>query len=126
VFSLARTRRLTAGEIVATISYLTVWAAAREVRRCSSVEDPLCVLYVSGGGARNGYFLSALRAELPAISVLTVERLGIPAKAIEAAAFAYLAYESATGHPANLPQVTGASRPLPLGKLTPPSGRAAR
>jgi anhydro-N-acetylmuramic acid kinase len=43
---------------------------------------------------------------------------GIDPDGKEAMAFAFLAYESWHGNPANLPSATGARRAVPLGKRT--------
>jgi anhydro-N-acetylmuramic acid kinase len=46
--------------------------------------------------------------------------MGINGDAKEALAFAILANETMLGIPSNLPSVTGASRLVPLGKITLP------
>jgi anhydro-N-acetylmuramic acid kinase len=46
--------------------------------------------------------------------------VGVNGDALEAIAFAVLGYEMLSGRQGNLPQVTGARAPAPLGKLTPP------
>jgi len=43
----------------------------------------------------------------------------VPARAVEAIAFAELAARAVWGEPGNLPAVTGASGPVVLGSLTP-------
>jgi anhydro-N-acetylmuramic acid kinase len=75
---------------------------------------------VGGGGARNPTLMGMLRKRLAPIPVLTHEDIGINGDAKEAIAFAILANETMLGNPSNLPSVTGASRLVPLGKITLP------
>ncbi len=51
-----------------------------------------------------------------------VEHFGIAAEAKEAICFAVLAHETMAGRPSNLPGVTGARKPVVLGKIC-PAGR---
>jgi anhydro-N-acetylmuramic acid kinase len=72
-----------------------------------------------GGGAANPALVAAIRANLPT-EVITCDESGWPAQAIEAAAFALLAWLRIEGKPGNLPQTTGASRAVLLGQITSP------
>lgn len=79
---------------------------------------------LTGGGARNPALAQAIAAELEPLPVLIGEdALGIDPDAREAAAFALLAWAHLTGHPGNVPGVTGASGPRILGALSPAGGR---
>jgi anhydro-N-acetylmuramic acid kinase len=75
---------------------------------------------VSGGGARNRFLLAALAALLKPMNgnVITIDAMGLPSEAKEAAAFALLAYQTWHHHPGNVPSATGASRPAILGQIT--------
>jgi anhydro-N-acetylmuramic acid kinase len=75
-------------------------------------------LIVSGGGAHNPLILAQISAALPGIEVLASSRLGIPADAKEAFAFALLAYETFHGRPSNLPSATGARGPAIVGNIS--------
>lgn len=77
-------------------------------------------LLAAGGGARNQALLDRLQALLPAWTVSTTDAVGIPAELVEAVAFAVFAQRTLAGLPANLPEVTGASRPCLLGGVYPP------
>jgi anhydro-N-acetylmuramic acid kinase len=77
-------------------------------------------LIASGGGARNAALLEAIRSRLPGVVVRTSDELGVPAEAKEAMAFAFLAVETHSGRPGNVPAVTGARREVVLGSVTPP------
>ena len=74
---------------------------------------------VSGGGAMNRTLLEAIGRALPGSRVLTTETLGVPVSAKEAMAFAFLAFESVSGRPGNVPSATGAQREVILGSVTP-------
>jgi len=76
-------------------------------------------IIVSGGGAYNRTLLGFIRNALPGIMVRTSDQYGLPSKAREAIAFAILGNETMCGTPANVPQATGANRPVLLGKITP-------
>ena len=74
---------------------------------------------VSGGGARNLELMRRLALAFDPVPVaVTSDRYGLPVDFKEAIAFALLASARVDGIPANLPAVTGARRPVLLGKLT--------
>lgn len=72
---------------------------------------------VCGGGARNECLLARLGDLMPHARVLESDALGVPANAVEAMAFAWLAHRRIEKLPGNLPAVTGASRDAVLGSL---------
>ncbi|PYV25494.1 MAG: anhydro-N-acetylmuramic acid kinase, partial [Acidobacteria bacterium] len=74
-------------------------------------------LIVSGGGAHNRLLLRRLGELLPQLPVYLSDRFGLPVDAKEAIAFAVLADRTLHGLPGNLPSVTGARRPVVLGKI---------
>ena len=57
-----------------------------------------------------------------AATVRPSEQVGVDGDAIEAAAFAWLAYRTLAGLPGNEPAVTGASGPRILGAIYPANG----
>jgi anhydro-N-acetylmuramic acid kinase len=75
-------------------------------------------LVISGGGAYNRLLVERLGALMPALRVQPSDDYGWPADAKEAMAFALLADRTIHGLAGNLPSVTGARRPVVLGKLT--------
>jgi anhydro-N-acetylmuramic acid kinase len=106
----------TEADVQATLAALTVRTVADAIRnRCGAPAEVL----VCGGGARNGHLMAMLAAELPASSVATTARLGLPVDRVEAAAFAWLARRRLYGQPGNLPAVTGARGPRILGAIYP-------
>ncbi len=76
-----------------------------------------------GGGANNRFLVSRIRELLQRaagrrVEVVNCESCGWPPEAVEGAAFALLARERLLGRPGNLPETTGASRPVLCGQVT--------
>lgn len=113
----ARQRGLSDADAIATLTALTARSIAEAYTRF--LPDQPDDLIVSGGGARNPTLLKMLAAALPALDVQSSDRLGLPANAKEAVAFAVLGYATLHGWPGNLPACTGASHEVLLGSLTP-------
>ena len=107
-------------ETVCTATELTARAIADALERFVFPRVKVHRLIVSGGGARNKFLMQRLGALLPRLKVETSDRHGLPVDAKEAIAFAVLADRTMHGLPGNLPSVTGASRPVVLGKLVKP------
>jgi anhydro-N-acetylmuramic acid kinase len=64
--------------------------------------------------------MKAMLEELqPPVQIGMTDDYGIPSDYLEAMAFALLANEALHGKAANLPSVTGARRPVILGKIVP-------
>ncbi len=76
-------------------------------------------LVVCGGGRHNGLLMERLAA-LTALPVETTEALGFDGDALEAAAFAWLAYQRLQGATGNAAAVTGAAGGRVLGAIYPP------
>jgi anhydro-N-acetylmuramic acid kinase len=106
-------------DLMATALAFTVEATARALETWVLPRFELEALYASGGGTRNPALLERLRTRLAPLEVRTVDDLGFPEGAKEAACFALLANEHLAGTPANVPTATGAHRRVVLGKLTP-------
>ena len=77
-------------------------------------------LIVSGGGAHNQLLMTRLGELLPSIRLHQSDEFGLDVDAKEAIAFAILADRTMHGLPGNLPSVTGARRPVVLGKISRP------
>jgi anhydro-N-acetylmuramic acid kinase len=103
-------------DVLATLAELTAWAAAQDLRAALPGARRLAVC---GGGARNVHLLARLAALAAPAEVVTTDALGVPADAVEALAFAWLARAHLLGLPGNLTAVTGAAQPRVLGTLTP-------
>ena len=103
-------------DVQATLAALTVQTVAASVARHAAAAR---VLYVCGGGARNGALLEGLARALPGLRVTTTAALGVPVDQVEGAAFAWLAKRFVERKSGNLPAVTGARGPRTLGALYP-------
>lgn len=108
-------RRLAPQDVQATLLALTAQTVADEVRRARAERVLIC-----GGGTHNGMLSSALKAALDDIPVEMTDAYGLNADFVEATAFAWLAKERLAGRPGNIPSVTGAHRPVPLGAIYQP------
>ena len=115
---LARTEGLGLADRLRTAAALTAAAVAKGVEM-SGARRPDEV-YVSGGGARNAVLLEEIRVRLHGPTVATSEALGVAIEAKEAMAFAFLAFETISGRPGNVPSATGARQEVVLGSITPP------
>ncbi|MCB1827823.1 MAG: anhydro-N-acetylmuramic acid kinase, partial [Coxiellaceae bacterium] len=73
-------------------------------------------LYLCGGGAQNNALIERLK-NLTQINITTTETVGIHPDWIEAAAFAWLARQTLSNKPGNIPSVTGASKASVLGAI---------
>lgn len=104
-------------DIVATASQFTAFAIYDGYKRFVHKDVMVDEVIVSGGGARNKFFLDELRRYFVGARVRLIDEFGISADAKEALCFAILANESFAGNPGNLPSVTGAERRVILGKI---------
>jgi anhydro-N-acetylmuramic acid kinase len=104
-------------DIIATAAECTVRSVAAAVRSLAPDNEPL-TLYMCGGGAKNLFFRNGLRHSLPSARIAGLGELGVDPDSKEALSFAVLANEWLQGNAANLPRVTGASRPAVLGSFS--------
>ncbi len=107
---------LTPEDLVATLTAFTAESIARAYRAFLPAQPQEII--VSGGGARNPALMQMLRERVLPARVMRSDDLGLPAEQKEALAFAVLAYETWHRRPGNLPEATGASRPVILGQIT--------
>ena len=80
---------------------------------------PLSEVFIYGGGVHNRFLLERIqqRVDCP---IQTTESLGLNPQWVEAATFAWLAKQRIHNKPANIPAVTGASKPSTLGLVYDP------
>jgi anhydro-N-acetylmuramic acid kinase len=97
---------------------LTVYDACRRFLPGTTRIDEVIV---SGGGARNRFFLSELRRLFSTSAIRTSDEFGLSGDAKEAICFAILANETMHGNCTNLPRVTGANKRVVLGTISKPA-----
>lgn len=116
----AKLRGIRAEDVVATVTRLTAWSIGDAYRRYVREQDPADVLLVGGGGSYNPVLIGFLRQEMEpyGVKVMTQEEVGHSSDAKEAVAFALLADYAMKRQPNNLPNVTGAARPIIMGKIS--------
>ncbi|MGB2960152.1 MAG: anhydro-N-acetylmuramic acid kinase [Bacteroidota bacterium] len=107
-------------DIVATASQFTAYAVYDAYRRFVAKKMSVDEIIVSGGGAKNRFFLDELSRYFSDSLICNIGDFGISADSKEAVCFAVLANETVAGRPANLPSVTGARKRVVLGKVCNP------
>ncbi|MBI3773723.1 MAG: anhydro-N-acetylmuramic acid kinase [Gammaproteobacteria bacterium] len=107
----------TAQNIQATLCALTAESISAAIKRYAPATREV---YVCGGGAHNRTLMQQLATRLGnTIRLDTTLALGVDPGWVEAMAFAWLAKQTLSGLPGNLPGVTGAQRPVILGAIYP-------
>jgi len=114
-----RMRRLPPEDLVATATAFTALAISENIHRFILKRGSLHEVIIGGGGVRNPVLMERLSKSLSPIPVQPFEALGYESRAIEAMTFALFAYQTFHGRPTNIPSVTGARRPVVLGKIVP-------
>jgi anhydro-N-acetylmuramic acid kinase len=112
--------RLDGGESPADVQATLAELSARSIVDALRATQPgTARLLVCGGGVHNALLMARLAALLPDATVESSAAHGIDPDAVEAAGFAWLAWQALEGHPGNRPEVTGAKGPRVLGGLFP-------
>lgn len=94
--------------------------SARSIADALRQAQPDCTrLIACGGGVHNPLLMATLAAELPALVVESSAVHGLDPDFVEAMGFAWIARETLSGRPGNLPEVTGAKGPRVLGAIYP-------
>jgi anhydro-N-acetylmuramic acid kinase len=117
LYTRARKARLSAEDIMATLTAFTAASIAEAYRRF--LPGPVDEAILCGGGARNSTLAAMLCEWLAPADVVIMDDLGISADAKEAVSFAILAYTTIRGEANNVPSATGAGRAVVLGKIVP-------
>ncbi len=110
-------RRISEPDIIHTVSRytaFTIWQAAEKF-----VKRDIKEIYVGGGGCHNRFLMKSLAEYFDGVEVKLSGQFGLDEDSKEAICFAILANEMIRGNYSNLPGVTGASRPVFLGKICP-------
>lgn len=111
--------RLPPADQVATATALTVQSMARSYYDFILPHGSLAEVLLTGGGGLNPVLRASFAEALPDVDVRTLEEAGYESKALEAVAFAVLAYATLHGLPANVPTATGAREAIVIGKIIP-------
>lgn len=102
---------LCAADIQATLAALTAETIGNEIARLSTKSD----VYICGGGVENHHLISLLNHKLKSHSLMNTHTKNINSDAMEAMAFAWLAFAFDKNIFGNIPAVTGASKQTVLG-----------
>jgi anhydro-N-acetylmuramic acid kinase len=106
-------------DLLATLAAFTAESIGRAIERFVSPLVPPTEIVASGGGVHNAALMERLRRRLDPVPLSTSDSYGIDPDAKEAVLFAVLANETIHGRPGNVPEATGASAAVVLGRLTP-------
>ncbi|MDO9673805.1 anhydro-N-acetylmuramic acid kinase [Glaesserella parasuis] len=110
---------LPAEDVQATLVEFTVQSIVQALRQIENPNAYHSVLLVCGGGAKNPLIMERLQTHLIDWQISTTTEYGLDVDYVEAAAFAWLAYQRIHNLPANLPSVTGATQEVSLGAIFP-------
>ena len=106
-------------DIITTLTEFTVQSIIESYKHFVFPKYDVSEIILGGGGAYNKYIISRLKEELRGIKISLHEDYGIQSKLKEALAIAILANETLNGNPNNIPNVTGATKPVVMGKIIP-------
>ena len=102
---------LTPEDIQATLTELTTMSIAETLQQHSAEH-----IWVCGGGTKNRYLMERLQQQCMT-NILSTDVVGIPTDWIEAAAFAWFAYQTQHHLTSSIPSVTGAKEAAVLGAV---------
>ena len=94
---------------------LTTDTIVKQVLQFKDVEQ----VYICGGGARNEFLVQKLESALHECELYTTDELGVEADAVEAMAFAWLAFAHINNIQGSVASVTGAIKGAVLGTFCP-------
>jgi len=123
ILAMMRNKQWRAEDVIATVTYVTAWSILHSYTQFIAERHKADQLLIGGGGSYNVTligFLKQLFAPL-GVEVLTQEDIGGNSDAKEAIAFGLLAHYTMQRLPNNIPNVTGASQPVVMGKVSWPS-----
>ncbi len=116
LLSWQQTRQVPIEDLLATCSRWTAEAIGTARRW---IKDKIDEVIVGGGGVRNRAIMGHLQEVFAPVPVSTFESHGWDSKALEAVAFAVLAYQTVMEQSGNVPSITGAAFPRLLGCIVP-------
>lgn len=104
-------------DVQATLLEFTAQSIAQDLKHIANPNHLPYLLLVCGGGAKNLLLMERLNTLLPDWQVATTTDYGLDVDYVEAAAFAWLAYQRFHQKTSNLPSVTGARQAVSLGVI---------
>jgi len=117
IFKKAVEKGMADRDMAATVTAFTAKSIARAYQEfLPSIPDEIILC---GGGSRNNTLVEMLQDELTSAKMRTTDDFGINVDAKEAVSFAILARATIKGLTNNIPIVTGAERPVIMGKIIP-------
>lgn len=114
--------QVSANDFIYTLTKYTAYTIYLHYQReiFPLVDDKQCIeTILAGGGAYNLTLVNELQHYFPDIPIYTQEDLGFSSEAKEAIGFALMGYYTLQRRANNIPAVTGAKKPVILGKITP-------
>jgi anhydro-N-acetylmuramic acid kinase len=111
--------RIQEPEIIHTVSKYTAYCVFDSYKKFIYPKNKADILIVAGGGSRNPFIMDTLSDYFKGVNVKTTGDFNLNEDFKEAICFAVLANELIENRSANLPQVTGAKKPVLLGKICP-------
>jgi anhydro-N-acetylmuramic acid kinase len=108
-------------DLLATLTEFTARTVAGALMDHLSPEQQPGEIVVAGGGALNPDLMRRLASAIAPRVLTRSDELGVPVQAREAMSFAILAHRTVLGLPSSWPALTGARRPVVLGKLSFPA-----
>jgi anhydro-N-acetylmuramic acid kinase len=113
-------RGISFADAIATATEFTAWSIAYSYENYIRPFHPANRIILSGGGSYNDTLVAMIRTRMMEWKVDTViqEELGHSSDAKEAVAFALLAACTISGKYNTIPKVTGADRPIIMGKIS--------
>lgn len=103
---------LSGADVQRTLLELTAITVAQQIPH-----SPGMTIFVCGGGARNRVLMRELQRTCSPSRIASTAELGLDPQWVEPAAFAWLASQTMSGKPGNLPEVTGAIGERVLGAV---------
>ncbi|MEE2877031.1 MAG: anhydro-N-acetylmuramic acid kinase [Candidatus Neomarinimicrobiota bacterium] len=104
-------------DLLSTLSFFTARTVAVNCQEFLPL-DSVQQLIVSGGGVYNEGLMNHLKKQFSTVRIVTSQEYGIDPFMKEALGFAMLGAANLKGISGNLPSVTGARKPVILGKVT--------
>lgn len=117
LYQMVKRGSISLSDLMATLLMLTVESISLSYEKFIFPRWSISEVIFSGGGCGNPVLMEKLRDKFREVKCSTTDEYGIPPESKEAVAFAILANELISGNPSNLPSVTGASGPVPMGKI---------